>query len=324
MGFLRKLLGSESEEPASTPTRPDIGPSPAAAVHISAGGEDLQVVGESFYQDALQRIAGAAVGERVRVDVIAVLMAEEDNQYDANAVSVWVDGLKVGHLSRGDAERLRLGLIALQERHGTPIALRGVISGGGQRANGPGLLGVFLRYDPHDFGLQSSRRPTTRDRRMDTGLSDALATDEADKSYDLGWMADLPSDSIEAIKALRKLLETEKDPLDRHFMFLQLENELYKSRDAFSSALDEFDDCCRGHDAEMEAICEAFVGKWGTIPRLTTYKQMCIRLAKAKDYEAALWWAERGLALYGERGARDDAVADLQKRADTFRARLKA
>jgi hypothetical protein len=51
---------------------------------------------------------------------------------------------------------------------------------------------------------------------------------------------------------------------------------------------------------------------------------MCIRLAKAKDYDTALWWAERGLALYGERGTREDAVADLQKRADSYRARLKA
>ena len=37
------------------------------------------------------------------MEVYAVLVAEPDNPYDANAVSVWVKGLKVGYLSREDA-----------------------------------------------------------------------------------------------------------------------------------------------------------------------------------------------------------------------------
>ncbi len=291
-------------------------------VQVYEGRESLEVVGESFYQDALQQVVGGIAGERARVDVLAVLVADENNQYDANAVSVWVNGLKVGHLSRTEAKRMRPGLIALQERHGKPIALDGVIAGGGQRADGPGRLGVFLRFDPRDFGLRASKPLITSEEQMDTGVSNAVASDDADDNYDLGWMAELPEDAIGAIKMLRNLLETEEDPLDRHFMFHHLEVALYKSRDVFASALDEFDDCCRLHDAEMETICEAFVGKWGNIPWLHTYKQMCIRLAKANDYETALWWAERGLSLYGERAAREDAVADLNKRADVYRLRL--
>ncbi len=72
----------------------------------------------------------------------------------------------------------------------------------------------------------------------------------------------------------------------------------------------------------MEVICAAFVGKWGNIPWLHTYKQQCIRQAKAKNYELALWWAERGLTVYGDRAARKDAVDDLEKRAATYRKRL--
>jgi hypothetical protein len=295
------------------------------AATILEGSEDLLIVGESYYQDALWQLAGGESHfDRVRVDVTAMLVAEIDNLYDANAVSVWVEGLKVGHLSRNDAQRVRPSLVELEQRHGTPIALRGVIAGGGQRPDGPGQLGVFLRFDPRDFGLRSSKPPAAHGSQVDTGFSDALATDDADDSYDFSWMARLPEDPIRAVKTLRKLLETEEDPVDRHFMFHHLEAALYKSRDAFGSALSEFDDCCRLHDAEMEAICEAFIIKWGNIPWLHTYKQMCIRWAKAKDFEAALWWAERGLALYGERAAREDAVADLQKRADSYRLRLKA
>lgn len=324
--MFRKLLGTR-KEPSPAPETSEQRPTwmtDHMEVQLYEGRESLEVVGESFYQDALQQVVGGIPGERARVDVLAVLVADEDNQYDANAVSVWVNGLKVGHLSRAEAKRMRPALGALQEQHGMPIALAGVIAGGGQRSDGPGRLGVFLRFDPRDFGLRAAKPLITSEKQMDTGVSDALASDDSDDSYDLGWMGELPEDPIGAIKMLRKLLETEEDPLDRHFMFHHLEAALYKSRDAFASALDEFDDCCRLHDAEMEAICEAFVGKWGNIPWVHMYKQMCIRLAKAKDYDTALWWAERGLSLYGERAAREDAVADLKKRADAYRVRLKS
>jgi hypothetical protein len=68
-------------------------------------------------------------------------------------VAVWVQGLKVGHLSRANARRYRPGLLGLQRRYGQPVALSGVIVGGGIREDGPGRLGVFLRHDPTDFGL---------------------------------------------------------------------------------------------------------------------------------------------------------------------------
>ena len=58
---------------------------------------------------------------------------------------------------------------------------------------------------------------------MRTGLSDALATDEADDSYDLVWMRDLPVDELRAIKTLRQLLEQERDAIDRHFMHAHLQ-----------------------------------------------------------------------------------------------------
>jgi hypothetical protein len=44
--------------------------------------------------------------------------------------------------------------------------------------------------------------------------------------------------------------------------------------------------------------------------------------AEARDFEKALWWAERGIAIYGTDCARLEAVEDLQKRADYFREKL--
>lgn len=49
---------------------------------------------------------------------------------------------------------------------------------------------------------------------------------------------------------------------------------------------------------------------------------MAIRQQKARNFEQALWWAERGIAIYGTDGARPEAVEDLQKRAASYRAKL--
>jgi hypothetical protein len=64
------------------------------------------------------------------------------------------------------------------------------------------------------------------------------------------------------------------------------------------------------------------VAKWSQVPVLETYKQMAIRQQKVKNFEQALWWAERGLAVYGADCARPEAVEDLQRRAEAYRAKL--
>jgi HIRAN domain len=310
------------------PDRPPLDERPAwmvdgASAVLVEGREDLEVVGESRYQDNLWRLVGRRYdpGERVREETTAVLVAEPDNPHDANAISIWIDGLKVGYLSREDAQRHHAGLLALQDKHRMPVALSGVIAGGGLRDDGPGRLGVFLRYDPAEFGL--SHPPSSfPSGSMRTGMSDALATDEADETYDLAWMRDLPADDIRAIPKLRRLLTDEHDPLSRHFMYVQLEKMLYRSRNVFSSALDEYDEVCVRHDAEMNAIRAACMDKWNHVPALETYRQMAIRQQKAKNFASALLWTERGLALYGDDCPRQEAVEDLYHRAANYSSKL--
>lgn len=284
----------------------------------------MEVVGESHYQEALWRVVGGRTRERVRREVQALLVAETDNPHDHNAVSVWIGGMKVGHLSREDAEAYRPGLLALQAREGKSIALRGVVVGGGIRQDGPGFLGVWMSHDPTDFGVAAIVPPPTSSMRgsMRTGLTEALLTDEEDESYDLSWLERLPSDPIAAIAQLRRLLQQDPDPIDRHFMYCELEERLYRSRDAFSSALKEYDDTCAQHDAEMNGIRNALLAKFGKVPLLDTYRQMAVRQQKAKNWKGAIWWAERGLTLYGQDAARPEAVEDLEKRVAAYRAKL--
>lgn len=66
----------------------------------------VNVVGVSQYQHVLQ----AAAGEGATID--AVLMLEDDNPHDDQAVAVHLDGARAGYLSRTDARLYRTDLAA--------------------------------------------------------------------------------------------------------------------------------------------------------------------------------------------------------------------
>ncbi len=90
------------------------------------GGFKLQVVGESHYQDALEKICGPrdtavddGYGLGVFVDVPARLVLDDSNPYDQNAVRVEVRDQHVGFLSRGDAKAYRQFL----QQQGNPTAV---------------------------------------------------------------------------------------------------------------------------------------------------------------------------------------------------------
>jgi len=301
VGFFTKRHESKEAVP---PGAPSSAPK-SVEVTLCDGDETLEVVGESHYQEALWSIVGGPTTEHVRQDIIAILLPETTNAYDPNAIAVWIDGLQVGYLSRDNAVRYRPGLLALYQKHAIPVALRGEIIGGGQRGDGIGYLGVFLRHDPTDFGLAAV--PTSDGTHVRTGRHEAGAS-----VYDLGA---LPQDDVGAIKQLRRLLEQEQDPLARHFAYAELEHRLYHCRDVFASALDEFDTACHAHDHEMDAFRPALIAQFDGMPLLETYRQMCIRKQKAHLWQDVITWAERGVVFYGEDALDPEFVNDLRQRA---------
>lgn len=324
MGLLNRLRGEGRRSSLGEPTAP-----PPAQVWVLGGQDDLEVVGELAYQAALWRLCGGSIGDRVRCDIVAVLVPEPANPYDANAIAVCISGEVVGYLPRVTAQEYLPGLKQAMSVRGGYVALRGVIVGGGYYDDGPGRLGVWLEHDPSDFGVHPSpgSRSVPPGRPgaggvMRTGFTEAWLTDAEDDSYDLSWFNALPEADRPAIAKLRELLATDPDPIDRHFQFAELETRLYRSRELYESALAEYDEACARHDAEMEGICQAFMAKWGNIPLLDTYRQMAIRQQKKKDWGACKWWAERGLALYGQHAARPEAVEDLIKRRNRAMAKL--
>jgi hypothetical protein len=301
-----------------------------AAEHVESieanlypGDETLEVVGESHYQDALWRTVGGHRRDPVRYETEAVLELEAGNRHDANAIKVVIHGALVGYLSREDAAAYRPGLLRLMETSPTGrVALGAAIVGGGPRSDGIGFLGVFLDHDPADFGLAA--RYAANGPSLRTGFSEAIATDLEDDSYDLAWYEELSENDVNAIEQLRSTLDTERDPLDRHYMLGELEKRLYKRRDAFASALDEFDAVCHQHDEEMVTIRPALFDKFGVVPVIDMYRQAAVRYQKTKDWQAMRDWAERGIRVYGEEAARPEAVEDLHKRVSYATAKIEA
>lgn len=99
-----------------------------------SGSFDAEVVGESYYQTDLKRIAG----DEKRKRVVARLICETDNPHDKNAVRVEISGKTVGHLSRGLAPVHRRKL-AEMKRGGAVVECEAVAVTGKD-----GVVGVYL------------------------------------------------------------------------------------------------------------------------------------------------------------------------------------
>jgi hypothetical protein len=107
---------------------------------------DVDVVGESRYQDAVLELTG---GRRhyagVRMATVATLVPEPENATDPDAVAVVVAGRRVGYLPRAEASRRREGISATIRLRGEATCAATIV-GGWEREHGDvGYFGVRLR-----------------------------------------------------------------------------------------------------------------------------------------------------------------------------------
>lgn len=173
MSFLRRLL---ARPPATAPdTRAatiDLGDRrgalPADGVAL-ASGPAMDVVGESHYRDAIAAIAGGPRLEAVRLVASAALVPEPDNPYDRNAVAVWIEGRKVGHLSRGDAAALGPVLARLTAAGRTGYGRADIYGGWDRGPSDRGDYGITLYVG--DAAAQAERL----DRVLDGKTSAQIA-----------------------------------------------------------------------------------------------------------------------------------------------------
>src|SRR5512132_2873061 len=127
MGLLDRLRHDRS---STTPEQPTESPAAMTVTAQLFSGDDLEIVGEASYQNALWSICGGVEGDQIRHQIVAVLVPEPHNPYDPNAIAVHIDGHVVGYLAREVARQYGPGLRSLMARCNGHVALRGVIVGG--------------------------------------------------------------------------------------------------------------------------------------------------------------------------------------------------
>jgi hypothetical protein len=110
---------------------------------------EVGVVGESHYQEALERLAGGRTASGpAKPEAVATLVPEPSNRQDANAVMILLGGETVGYLSRDDAAEFSPELLRLA-RQGRIGTARATIKGGWDRgADQRGSFGVVLHLAP--------------------------------------------------------------------------------------------------------------------------------------------------------------------------------
>jgi hypothetical protein len=287
------------------------GSSPAPSTNCANGDFAVEVVGESNYQQALTTEAAQAQRGQFPVELIP----EPSNRHDSNAVRVCSRrDQTLGYLSADMAEIAQAAIKRFKTAERSWPSCTAKLVGG---EPGRETLGIWLDLDLYRLGIGPPPAPRTNaPPGFRTGLSEATATDEEDDSYDLSWMGELTGDLSADVATLRRLLRTDADPIARHYLFSELERRLYRAREAFGSALDEFDRACVEHDAEMDGIRDALVAKFGKVPMLETYKQAAIRHQKAGDWLQVVRWAQHGIDLYGDLAADPLWSQDLMTRRD--------
>lgn len=120
-----------------------------------------EVVGESHYQDNLAAICGERKPDGENRIVEAVLVLDDSNPYDPNAVRVDIKGMTVGYLSKEVAPHFREHMTSLGHRS-TSFQCRANIRGGWDRGGGDtGHYGVWLEL-PRAPAPEKRRRPLGR------------------------------------------------------------------------------------------------------------------------------------------------------------------
>jgi hypothetical protein len=313
----------------------------------------LNVVrGESRRQAVLSALCGEPRRQGYLVPVEANLRREPKNPVDKHAVRIEIQGEHVGYLARELAAQLSP---ALDKANCREFAVAAIIRGGSRRAQSLGVrlwLGRRLSPGPEiqldDSFSDHSEFLTSWPPYEGEGDDSPAAATKASGFHILAVLESpiLPSGELVpeiktgasrhtgrkpqidlnnplfTIKSSREFLEVEREPVDRHFAFSQLEESLYKCRKLISGALDDFEKTCEQHHSEMNVIRPALITSFGAIPMLPLYHQMAIMKAKAKDYGGAIRWCERGLEAYGNDALRREDVRDLKQRLAKLNQKL--
>jgi hypothetical protein len=109
----------------------------------NTGHYDFEIVGETYYQSAIEKLAEQNDEPVYEKDYKALLVPDDGNKDDDNAVRVDIEGMTVGHLSKEDASSFRRRLGA-KKLAGKITSCKAIICGGGVRNGVKCSYGVYL------------------------------------------------------------------------------------------------------------------------------------------------------------------------------------
>jgi hypothetical protein len=149
--------------PGGESARPTVVAARVIRVSVGVGGFPLPVVGESHYQEALERLRSTVDQGQQWVVATFHIKREPDNLYDSNAIVVTTeDGDTVGYFSRSDAIRYKAAMERLHV-HFDIIWCRGCLRGGTEERPS---IGVFLDVmSPDELADISTDRPVRETAR---------------------------------------------------------------------------------------------------------------------------------------------------------------
>jgi len=135
MGFLSRLFGQST---------PSIDVTHIASITNGPGTYNVDVIGESHYQRALNNICGGRTRKGHRFKTDAYLVPEANNPSDSTAVRIVIKNHAVGYLDRKTARRFHKMMAAAGYRNTTAMCPAIIVGGWDRGPRDKGYFGVRL------------------------------------------------------------------------------------------------------------------------------------------------------------------------------------
>jgi len=266
-----------------------------------SGDDRIEVVGESFYREALRRVAGNGDGGEPARQHMASLVPEPTNAYDRNAVKVVIAGEQVGHLPRDLAALVGPAVSDLVAKHGEVVTIAELVGTGAGHGFGVALyvklqmLNVIVeRWDGEDL-----------DDRLLIGDDDPVSSSTRDSTVRAPRTTE---DAAVALGVSEETLESRRATVERaverwksDLIDLTARNRLLYMKDLQTGTL-SFDDVEReplmqlvaGKRVPLSRLIPRSLPKTSPVARLTPFED-AVRRARAITRVARSYEEERGV-----------------------------
>ena len=116
-------------------------------IYFEGEGKYLQeIVGESYYQDTLEKITNGKTENGHEKKVKAKLIYDDNNPYDNKAIAIKIENKLIGHLSRNMARKFRKKMEKEGHNNITVVCDALIVGGWHKSHNDEGYFGVKLDF----------------------------------------------------------------------------------------------------------------------------------------------------------------------------------